>query len=185
MNEEPLNLKKMDLAISIDDGMVLKELRPVDVSQKYVEWLNDYDITKYTEQKYQQHCIESTKNFVREKYSSSNEILFGIFINQNHVGNVKLGPISWPHLVSEISFFIGDKNQWGKGIASKSINTVVNYGFEKLNLFKFNASYYQHNHASAKVLEKCGFKIDCVRENQLLFEGKRVDMVLVSKAKQD
>ena len=61
MNEEPLNLKKMDLAISIDDGMVLKELRPVDVSQKYVEWLNDYDITKYTEQKYQQHCIESTK----------------------------------------------------------------------------------------------------------------------------
>ena len=33
--------------------------------------------------------------FVEEKLQSKFDFLFGIFLNNNHLGNIKLGPIDW------------------------------------------------------------------------------------------
>ena len=72
----------------------LKELNISDVKQEYVNWLNDYEIVKFTSQKNLEHTLDNVKNFVLEKKNSKNEFLFGIFLQNNneckHVGNIKL-----------------------------------------------------------------------------------------------
>ena len=45
----------------------------------------------------------------------------------------------------------------------------------KLDLKKINASYYEKNVASAKVFEKCGFKIEGVRREEFICNGKLVN----------
>ena len=53
-----------------------------DISKKYLNWMNDLEIHKYTEQKYTKHSLTNLRKFVREKNKSKNEFLYGIFLKK-------------------------------------------------------------------------------------------------------
>ena len=80
---------------------------------------------------------------------------------------------------AEVSYFIGEKTFWGKGIASKCVETVVHFALKELGLKKINAGYYENNIGSAKVLEKCGFIVEGNKISDVIFEDKRINSVLV------
>jgi len=48
------------------------------------------------------------------------------------------------------------RKHWGKGYASMSALLCINYGFKHLELTQIVANAYKENHASIRVLEKCG-----------------------------
>ena len=178
------HLVEKNIKIKVDEDILLKVLQPKDVATPYVDWLNDYNVTRYTEQKYVTHTLESTRNFVRQKYFSENELLFGIFFDETHIGNIKLGPIKFHHLSAEVSYFIGEKEFWGKGIATICVHTIVQFAVIKLGLKKINAGYYENNIGSEKVLERCGFVVEGVRNSDVIFEEKRINSVLVGYVKE-
>ena len=171
-------IEKKNLRLDIDSQLFIRVLTEKDVSEKYVGWLNDYDITKYTEQRFLKHTFETTKKFVREKYKSKNDFLFGIFLNNLHIGNIKLGPIRWEHKSAEISFFIGDKNFWGTGITPKCILKIIEFAGD-IGLKKICGGFYKPNKSSGNVFKKCGFQIEGEKSKQILFEEKRINFVLV------
>ena len=41
-----------------------------DISKKYLNWMNDLEVHKYTEQKYAKHSLINIRKFVREKNKS-------------------------------------------------------------------------------------------------------------------
>ena len=172
-------LAKKKIKIKVDEQILLEVLRLNDVSGSYVEWLNDFEVTKFTEQKYFRHTIESTKTFVSQKDNSEVDLIFGIFFDGTHIGNIKLGPIDLVHMSAEVSYFIGEKEFWGKGIASKCVEAIVQFAVTELGLKKVNAGYYENNIGSAKVLQKCGFVVEGNRISQIIFENKRINHVLV------
>ena len=110
---------------------------------------------------------------------SEKDFLFGIFFKNSHIGNIKLGAIKWEHKSAEISYFIGEKEFWGKGITTKCIKKLVLFGTKELFLEKVNAGIYEHNIGSIKVLKNCGFQIEGIRESDLIFENQRVKSILV------
>lgn len=173
------NLKNKNLLINVNKNILLKTLVSANVNDQYVAWLNDYEITKYTEQKYFKHTLDKVKSFVIQKYNSNNELLFGIFFNKIHIGNIKLGPVNFEHLSAEVSYFIGEKKYWGKGVASKCVEAIVNYALKELDLKKINAGYYENNIGSAKVLKKCGFVIEGEKNSEIIFEDQRIKFILV------
>ena len=170
---------KKYIKIKVNEQIFLKVLNLNDVSKPYVEWLNDYEVTKFTEQKYFKHTLESTKTFISQNDKSESDLLFGIFFDGKHIGNVKLGPIKFQHKSAEVSYVIGVKEFWGKGIASKCVDTVVQFAITELGLKKINAAYYENNISSAKVLKKCGFVIEGNKVSEVIFENKRINSVLV------
>ena len=172
-------LARKNIKITVDEQILLKVLRSNDVSVSYVEWLNDVEVNKFTEQKYFRHTLESAKTFVSQKDDSENDLLFGIFFKGTHIGNIKLGPITLIHMSAEVSYFIGEKEFWGKGIASKCVKAIVQFAVTELGLKKVNAGYYENNIGSAKVLRKCGFVVEGNRISQIIFENKRINHVLV------
>ena len=94
--------------------LILKKLNlKKDISKEYQNWLNDFEVQRYTEQKYKKHSLADVRNFVREKNKSKNEFLYGIFLKKNnlntHIGNIKLGPTNFTHKSAQISYFIGEK----------------------------------------------------------------------------
>ena len=174
-------LKKEKLIISYKESHFLKLLKENDVTPKYVRWLNDYEIVKYTEQRHFKHSLQTVKDFVREKNNSNNSFLFGIFYENNHIGNIKLGPVSFKNKRSEISYFIGEKNLWGKGIVSKTINYLTLISRERGEIKKFLAGVYECNLASISVLQKNNFKQEGRIEKSVYFEGKQIDNLLYGK----
>ena len=176
--------KKKKIRIDIDEDLFIKIIDEKVISRNYINWLNDYDTVKYTDQKHFKHSFKRVKNFILEKLKSKDDFLFGIFFKNEHIGNIKLGPINNFHKTSEVSYIIGNKNYWGKGIASKCLKEVIKYAFEKTDLEKITSGYHKLNKASGKVLEKNKFKIEGIRKKEKLFEGKRADYVEVGLIKE-
>ena len=57
-------LAKKNIKIKVDEQILLKVLKINDVSASYVEWLNDYEVTKFTSHKCFKHTLDSTRSFV-------------------------------------------------------------------------------------------------------------------------
>ena len=147
-----------------------------DISKKYQNWMNDFEVHKFTEQKYTKHSLIKIRNFVREKNKSKNEFLYGIFLKKNnlkvHIGNIKLGPIKFIHRVAEVSYFIGEKELWGKGYTTLVIKEIIKIA-KKKGLKKLKACIYEMNIGSKKVLKKNNFKIEGKFKSEIVYKGKR------------
>ncbi len=54
---------------------------------------------------------------------------------------------------AEIGYWIGEPF-WGNGIATKAVELITEYGFDKLDLNRIYTGVFEYNLASMKVLEK-------------------------------
>ena len=172
---------KANLSLIIDDNILIKIISSKDVSSKYLNWLKSNEIMRFTEQYKKKHTFQSTINFVEEKLHSNCDLLFGIFFKNEHIGNTKLGPINWNTKEAQISFFLGEKRFWGRGIMPKVINTILSYSFKSLKLSVIKAGYEEKNLASAKVFEKCKFEIVKTDHKPISNSNKTKTIIYVSK----
>lgn len=140
-------------------------LRPVileDCNQTYLNWLLDPMVSQCLETRWQKQSLETIKSFVQSMLVNPNNYLFAIIekTTNKHIGNIKLGPINTDHLYADVSYFIGDRNAWGKGYASEAVSLITKFGFEELHLHKLQAGVYASNKGSIKILEKEGYKLE-------------------------
>ena len=167
------------------EKIILRKLNlKKDISKKYQTWMNDLKVHKYTEQKYTNHSLKNIRKFVREKNKSKIEFLYGIFLKKKnlniHIGNIKLGPVNFIHGTAEISYFIGEKELWGKGFAALAIKEVIKIA-KKKGLKKLRAGFYEMNIGSKKVLEKNNFKLEGKFKSEIVYKGKRCDFYWFGK----
>lgn len=163
---------------------MLTPATPELANDRYLAWLQDPNINRFLETRWQQQSIESIRNFIAARYDDPNSMLFAIVDNKNHqhIGNIKLGPINWDHGFSELSYFIGERTYWGCGLATEVIETVVDWGLNELNLYMIKAGIYETNIASQKVLEKAGFRFEARFSGELVdAEGRRTDHLWYTK----
>ena len=169
----------------IKKKLLLKKLKLSDVGKEYLKWMNDYEITKFTEQRFKKHSLADIKNFVKEKNKSKTEFLYGIFIKHNslykHIGNIKLGPIDKFHQSAEISYLIGNRKFWKMGLGTLSIKKIVFLAKKKFKLKKLIAGCYKNNYASIKVLKRNFFKIEGNLTSQIIFESKRINKLIFGR----
>ena len=174
-------IKFKNEVVIITEKLILKSLTNNDITNDYISWMNDLIITRYTEQRFKTHNFLSIKNFLLEMNASPSNLLFGIFFENKHVGNIKLGSINFVHCTANISYLIGSKKYWGKGIATNSIKKISDMGFKKLNLKKITAGIYANNLASKRVLEKNDFICEGIRKKQYSFDKERIDGLIYGK----
>ncbi len=153
------------------DPLRIQLLKPNDVTQVYVDWLNDPKVNRYLEVRHQKWTRKSCEEFVQECCNHDNIALFGIYLHDRHIGNLKIGPANRHHHYADLSYFIGEKAEWGKGYATKAVKLAINWAWKYMNLHRLQAGVYDSNAASAEVLRKCGFEYECFFGKQLLDNG--------------
>jgi ribosomal-protein-alanine N-acetyltransferase len=72
------------------------------------------------------------------------------------VGTIGFNSFNPDHDSADIGYAIG-RSHWNKGIATRAIRIVINYGFNVLKLKHIEAEVLTHNVASIRVLEKLSF----------------------------
>lgn len=163
------------------EKVYLREVRLEDVNERYYVWMNDPDINQYMETRFQPQGKDYILQYVKFHKDKSDEPFFAICLKSNdeHVGNIKLGPIDYHHRVADISYFIGEKAYWGKGLATEAIKLVLGFGFRVLDLKKIKAGTYISNKGSRGVLRKNGFIVEeKLRKQVSTVGGQREDCLL-------
>ena len=147
----------------------LRQIELTDCNDNYVRWLNDSEVNQYLETKWYEQNIVTIKEFVESLRNSSHSVLFAIICKEKHIGNIKIGPIHPRYNHADISYFIGEKEYWHRGIATEAIKLICDYGFKDLNLNRIEAGAYECAIGSWRALEKCGFKREGVLRKQIYF----------------
>jgi len=73
-----------------------------------------------------------------------------------------------------IGYWIGEPF-WGNGIATKAVELITKYGFDKLDLNRIYTGVFEYNTASMKVLEKNGYEKEGIFKNAIFKNDKICD----------
>ncbi len=92
------------------------------------------------------------------------------------IGTVALTEFNEYHGVANLGIVIGNKEYWGKGVATEVITAVVHYAFEHLNIFSISAEIEEGNIPMMKALEKVGFKQDGLFESARVKKTQRINV---------
>lgn len=97
------------------------------------------------------------------------------------IGNEAVGGISFsykqPSMTGTIGYWLGEKH-WGKGIMTEALKLMTDYAFNEFNIKKMTAKVYPWNMASARVLEKAGYKYERTDKASTKKDGKIIDEII-------
>ena len=155
----------------------LQKISKPTISRNWIKWLNDKDVTKFSDQRFIKHTIISQRKYVRTLIKN-NTLFFKILYKKKWIGNILLTKIDEKNENCEIGYLIGEKSFWRKGIATFIIAKVVDYAFKKLKLKKIYTWCYSNNIGSKKALIKNNFKIEGrIKEFYKFKKNQRVDKI--------
>ena len=171
----------MIISSDLYDGKIrLRCLRTEDITQRYLDWLLDAEVHKYLEIR---HSLPSNvveiSQYVQSVNKSDESILFGIYEDKEHIGNIKLGPIDKYNRRAEVGLLIGEKGKWGRGYATRAIRLVSDYAFQTLRLVRLTATCCEPNLGSFKAFIKGGYKHEGTLSNYWQSDGQSIGEILM------
>jgi ribosomal-protein-alanine N-acetyltransferase len=152
--------------------------------EAYLRWLADEETTAFLETRFADNTPEGLVAYIRAMMASPDSYLFAIVDNTSnqHIGNIKLGPINFNHETASIGLLIGEISWWGQGVAKEVISVITSWAFDELALAKVWAGAYSSNVGSIRAFEACGFSREGHLSNQVILStGERDDVVLLGK----
>ncbi|MBS3138982.1 aminotransferase class III-fold pyridoxal phosphate-dependent enzyme [Candidatus Woesearchaeota archaeon] len=155
-----------------NERMYIRQVTERDATEEYVAWLNDKEVSKYLESRFQQHTMESVKKYITASSDDKKTLFFAVIAKdkEKHIGNVKI-VIDEHHNNATLGIMLGDKNYWGKGYGSEAIALASEYVFEEKGLHKIHAYVAAINKSSAKAFEKAGFAHEATMKQNVLIDG--------------
>ncbi len=163
------------------DLLRMRELRLSDVNEDYYRWMNDPEATQYLESRFFPQSIEDIQSYVRGQQARRDSVIFALILKEGnrHVGNMKLGNISWIHRHADVGMLIGEKDCWGKGVGREAMRLITDYAFGVLNLHRLTAGIYATNTGSLTMTLKAGWQEEGRRREMYFYKGEYVDSILV------
>lgn len=105
----------------------------------------------------------------------------GIYLDGKLIGKAKISNIVYGVFKNGILGYSIDKNYEGRGYMKESINLIINYAKDYLDLHRLEASVLTTNERSKGVLLSCGFEEIGINKQYLYINGKWSDHITFYK----
>lgn len=161
--------------------LYLRPLEESDVTEDYVAWLNQEDITRFLETGKFPTTPERVREFVRHFTGSTTDIGLAVILKEGdqHVGNVTLSRINWIHRNAETGLMLGRKDSWGQGYGGEALSLLLDYAFERLGLRKIIGHAVADNQTSIAMVQRLGFRIEGTLREHYFVAGTFHDGVIL------
>jgi RimJ/RimL family protein N-acetyltransferase len=162
----------------IEDAIVARPLIASDVDERYLSWFRDEKVVRFLESR---NLSRDEVIAFMEAGRDAHRFMDAICLRESglHIGNVKID-VNWKHSSADLSILIGDRAHWNKGHATSAIRAMTRRAFEILRLRKLTAGIYAMNLGSLKCFERANWRLDAIQRDQLLFDGKPVDRIVMA-----
>jgi RimJ/RimL family protein N-acetyltransferase len=162
----------------------LRSLRESDLSN-LVQYANNKNIfNNLTDAFPHPFDAEKGKAFIDRILSNKPHHVQAITIDDELIGCIGVHPKTDVHKKNaELGYWVAEP-YWGKGIISKAIPLMVEYGFDNFDISRIYATPYPHNIASQKALEKSGFVLEASLEKTLFKNGEYLDELIYAIRKE-
>lgn len=152
--------------------------------------INDWEIYRYTSLIPHPYTMRHAREWIKRNIAISAkqnrpEINFALVIRGDVVGGIGLMKMRASKVemhTAEIGYWLA-RRHWGKGVMTEAVRLVVDFGFRELGLRRIYASVFAPNKASARVLEKAGFKFEGINRKNYLKDGKVLDGLMYARVR--
>ncbi len=153
--------------------LYLRELTQNDVDGVFAI-RSDFEVTRYnTGLAYER--LDQARDIIqaiRTGYTDGVELRWGITLKDNPLVIGMCGFNYWVRHDRRASIgYDLARAHWGKGLMTEAVQAMVTFGFERMNLNRIEADADGRNPASARVLEKVGFRHEGVQQEQFYENG--------------
>jgi [ribosomal protein S5]-alanine N-acetyltransferase len=155
------------------------------LTERYVSWLNDPDVTKFSEQRLRKHSLESSRKYFESFHESPN--YFWALLAKDlqpdsllHIGNIS-AYIDTTQRRAEIAVLNGERSSWGKGYASEGLSKICEFLLGPAGMRKVYAGVMAYNIGSIGMLRKAGFIDDGRQIRHFLWGEEEVDVVNMAR----
>lgn len=155
--------------------ITLRKLKRSDASSIYNNAKNK-EISWHTSLPYP-YKLSHAKEFINrchQNYRNKSAYDFGIEKAGKIIGMISLIKVDFNNRNAEVGYWLG-KKYWRKGITEEALKLIIDFGFNSLNLKRIYARVMHPNIASAKLLEKVGFKLEGKLRKHVFRNNKWMD----------
>lgn len=156
-----VGLKTRKISFVVRDDIVLRSISCDDVTQGYVDGLNDADVRRHLgASNATVQTIETVSSYVDTNAKSLDAILFGVFVGAQLCGTVRVHDMNFNRGSAIVGIALFDKSLWGKGIGRAALMEACHIGQARLGLCVLSAIIKSENEASKTIFGKAGFVQD-------------------------
>ena len=148
------------------------------LTTRYVSWLNDPEVVRFSEQRHRTHTLETCLAYWRSFKGTTNyfwaveEVENGL----GHIGNMN-AYVDRNNLLADVGIMIGERQAWHKGYGTEAFEAVCDFLLDKVGLRKVTAGTLCTNTPMLRIMERIGMVEDGTRRRHYVFEGGEVDVV--------
>lgn len=156
------------------------------LTDRYVGWLNDPEVMRFSENRHRRHTLDSCRAYWRS-FDATPHLLWAIVARDaaiGHVGNVS-AHVEEVHGLADIGILIGERAAWGQGFASEAWLALCEHLVRSRGLRKITAGALASNGAMLRVMQKAGMVEDGRRRAHYLCDGGPVDVVHCALFRED
>jgi ribosomal-protein-alanine N-acetyltransferase len=171
------SMMKPELRLS-DPSVILREWRRGD-EDSLARHANSREVWRNLRDSFPHpYSRKDARRFIHDARGGSPPTHFAIIVDGEAAGGVglRLGEDVYRRS-AEIGFWLG-KTFWGRGIMTEVVRAVTRYAFARFDLCRIYAYVFDWNPASARVLEKAGYRREARLEQSVTKEGRTIDQLL-------
>ncbi|MED4780463.1 GNAT family protein [Brevibacillus choshinensis] len=176
----------------------LIELRPVtreDMERMYV-WRNDEEAATWAAgtsvATYSNISLESLQTIYDETVRTTqlsdklNRFIFSVYTRDGvHIGNCDYRDVHPITRAATIGIAIMDKGYWSKGYGTDTLQVLLRFLFNRLNLNRVQLDTWSGNARAIRAYEKCGFVVEGrLRQNEYV-DGQYYDTIMMGLLRED
>lgn len=165
------------------DRLILSELRKEDIPS-VMDYLQDKifsDLTSNIPYPYTEKHAEFWLNMSKEAFDNHTGFTFAIRNKEEQIIGA-IGLHDRGDDKAELGYWMG-KPFWNKGYVTEAATALINFGFRELEVNKIYATYFLHNPASGRIMEKAGMKKEALLRQHLKKGGEYFDIMMYSVLK--
>jgi RimJ/RimL family protein N-acetyltransferase len=159
----------------------LRDFTPEDITSQYLDWLNDKNLMRYSNQRFLSHTVESSLKYLDSFKSTNNLFLCVLEKNTGKSIGTLTAYISTRHHTADLGILIGDKSVQGKGYGQDAWNSLIRCISTSSKIRKITCGTLEVNKPMQKIAENSGMHLEAKRIAQELVDGIPVDMLYFAK----
>ena len=168
----------MTVSLQIEtERLLIQPFTEAFLTPRYLGWLNDRDLVRYSEQRHREHTLESCRAYM-ESFEGTPHYFWALLLKKNgrHIGN--LNAYVDPHNgVTDMGILIGAPEAAGQGLGKEAWAGAADYLFYEVGIRKLSAGCLSCNRAMMRLAQSVGMREDGRRQRHYLVDGEETDIV--------
>lgn len=163
------------------ERLMVRDFTEADLSARYVAWLNDPQVVRYSNQRFRRHDVDSSLAYLRSFAGTDNRFFAIHSLGERALIGTMTAYVSGHHATADMGILIGERAVWGQGYGLEAWRLLMGHLLERAGLRKVTGGTLNCNVGMVRIMERSGMHLEAVRKQQEIVAGQAHDILYFAK----